>query len=250
MKVYYHPDFKEHYALDPAAETGRLDPALSALKENYPIVEPRAATREEITRVHTESHYRSIERDALLCHTALLAAGSAIEAAECACRGEFAFALCRPPGHHASADSCWGFCYFNNVAVAVRHLLHYGQIGSALIVDFDLHFGDGTANIFSRDSAVTFRHYGESAGRRYLQIMAEDLTGLDADLLAVSAGFDRGVDDWGGMLTVSDYEEIGSLLGGFAREKCDGRLFAVLEGGYNHRALAKNISAFLLGLEK
>ena len=249
MKIYYHPDFREHYAYDPAAEPGRLDPALALLKSKYGLAEPRLATREEILRVHTESHFSSIEQDSLLCHTALLAVGSAVEAAETACRGEFAFALCRPPGHHASSDSCWGFCYFNNIAVAVRHLLHHDLISSALVVDFDLHFGDGTANIFQNESAITFWHSREGLNRRYLEILEEGLKGFNADLVAVSAGFDRGVDDWGGMLTAVDYEEIGKLLGSFAREKCENRLFAVLEGGYNHQALAKNIGAFLKGLE-
>lgn len=249
MKIYYHPDFQEHYAYDPAAEPGRLDPALALLRSKYQLTEPRPAAKEEILRVHSEGHFSSIEQDSLLCHTALLAAGSAIESAETACRGEFAFALCRPPGHHASSDSCWGFCYFNNIAVAVRHLLHHDLVNSVLIVDFDLHYGDGTANIFQNERAVTFWHSREGSNRRYLQILEEDLKGFDVDLVAVSAGFDRGIDDWGGMLTAADYEEIGSMLGSFARDKCENRLFSVLEGGYNHQALAKNIEAFLKGLE-
>ncbi len=249
MKIFFHDDFLEHYAFDPAAEPGRLDPALPSLQDRYSFYEPRPAVKEEILRVHTEGHYRSIEQDSLLQHTALLAAGSAIEAAETASKGEYAFALCRPPGHHASADSCWGFCYYNNVAVAVRHLLHQGRINSALIVDFDLHFGDGTANIFQHESAVTFWHSRERSNRRYLSILKEDLQGFEADLVAVSAGFDRGLDDWGGMLTAYDYRSIGRLLSEFAGEKCSSRLFAVLEGGYNPQALAKNIEAFLSGLE-
>ncbi len=65
---------------------------------------------------------------------------------------------------------------------------------------------------------------------------------------AVSAGFDRGIYDWGGILTAEDYKEIDMLLADFARQKCKNHLFAVLEGGYNHQALAKNIDSFLAGL--
>ena len=85
---------------------------------------------------------------------AILAAGATIEAAQSALNKEAAFALCRPPGHHASPDSCWGFCYFNNVAIAVRKLLAEGKVKRVLIVDFDLHYGDGTANTFVGESDV------------------------------------------------------------------------------------------------
>ena len=250
MKIYFHRDFLKHYAYDPAAEPGRLDPALDLLKDKYPFYEPRLAVEEEILLVHTPRHWRSIAEDDLLHHTALLAAGAALEAAETAAGGEHAFALCRPPGHHASSDSCWGFCYFNNIAVAVSSLLDRGLISSALIVDFDLHFGDGTANIFRRNEAVTFWHCRESSSMLFLDALENDLALYEADIVAVSAGFDRGVDDWGGMLSRKDYRRIGSLLAGFARQKCGGRLFATLEGGYNPQALARNIEAFLQGLEE
>ncbi len=250
MKIFFHRDFLEHYAFDPAAEPGRLEPALAALEEIYPIYEPRPAVKEEVLRTHSEAHWDSVAQDDLLVHTALLAAGASIEAAETALGKEYAFALCRPPGHHASVDSSWGFCYINNIAIAIKHLLHHGHINTALIVDFDLHFGDGTANIFQKEKAVSFWHTRESSRLRYLDIMERDLQGCEADLIAISAGFDRGIDDWGGMLTRMDYKTIGTLLGGFARDKCSGRLFAVLEGGYNPTALATNIEMFLEGLQK
>jgi len=249
VKIFFHSDYLEQYAFDPAAEQGRLEPALAALEGKYSIKKPRSATKEEILRVHTTGHWNSVAQDDLLCHTALLAAGASIEAAEAACSGEFAFALCRPPGHHASADSSWGFCYFNNIAVAIRHLLQLGHISKALIVDFDLHFGDGTANIFQKDTRVKFWHSQENSRLRYLDALEKDLQGCKADLVAVSAGFDRGINDWGGMLTGQDYHTIGQLLGSFARENCKARLFAALEGGYNAGALALNIEAFLAGLQ-
>ncbi len=250
MKIFYHEQFTSHYANDPAAEPGRLEPALAVLRKRYPIKEPQSAMKDDILRVHSERHYASVVSDQLLCHTALLAAGSAIAAAETAVKGEHVFALCRPPGHHASADSSWGFCYFNNIAIAVKRLLHNGTISSALIVDFDLHYGDGTASIFRGEKAVSFWHSQEGSRERYLHQLEADLRGYEADIVAVSAGFDRGVNDWGGMLTVEDYEKIGSMLGRFASDRCGGRLFAVLEGGYNAQAMAKNITAFLNGLDQ
>ncbi len=250
MKIYFHKDFLQHYAFDPAAEPGRLDPTLAKLKQKYTLTEPQAAGKEDILRVHTERHRQNIARDELLYHTAMLAAGASISASETAMEKEFAFALCRPPGHHASEDSCWGFCYFNNIAVAVSRLLEKGRIESAIIVDFDLHYGDGTANIFQRNPAVSFWHSRVSPSDRFINTLEKDLEGKNPDLVAVSAGFDRGVNDWGGMLTREDYEKIGSILGNFARETCENRLFAVLEGGYNPEALAVNIEAFLNGLAK
>ncbi len=250
MKVFFHRDFLKHYAYNPAGEPGRLEPSLAVLEKKYSLYEPAPAGEDDILLVHTARLWRSIAADEELLHTALLAAGAAIEAAETALQGEHAFALCRPPGHHASPDSCWGFCYFNNIAVAVARLLDQKQIESALIVDFDLHFGDGTANIFQGNNAVTFWHSHQSNPTLFLESLEEDLERYRADLVAVSAGFDRGADDWGGMLKVKDYHRIGSVLADFARQKCAGRLFAVLEGGYNPRALAQNIEAFLQGLEE
>lgn len=248
-KIIYHEDFAAHYAMDPAAEPGRLEPAVNLLKEKYSLIVPKPADKEQILLIHSEHHYHSISADRLLLHTALLSAGASIEAAKTAMNGEYAFALCRPPGHHASPDSCWGFCYFNNVAIAVKEVLQGGKVNSALIVDFDLHFGDGTANTFEGVKEVSFWHSHETNRQRYLEHLRSDLDNLDADIVAISAGFDRGVDDWGGILTADDYKEIGTLLAFFARQKCQNRLFAVLEGGYNHQALAKNIDAFLSGLK-
>ncbi len=249
MKIYFHPDFLKHYAFDPAAEPGRLEPALAVLERKYPIHEPQPAVEDDILLVHTPRHWRSIAKDQILHHTALLAAGASKAAAETATGGEHAFALCRPPGHHASSDSCWGFCYYNNIAVTVSSLLDRKMIDSALIVDFDLHFGDGTANIFKRNDAVFFWHSHESASTLFLEALENDLDKYNPDIIAVSAGFDRGIDDWGGMLDIKDYHRIGALLARSARQKCGNRLFAVLEGGYNPRALAVNIEAFLQGLE-
>lgn len=250
MLVYFHPDFLKKYAYDPAAEPGRLEPALEAIEAKYPIFNPHPATKEDVLLVHSQRHWDDIAKDNLLHHTALLAAGSAIAAADSAFKGEQAFALCRPPGHHASADSCWGFCYYNNIAIAVSRLLERKMINTALIVDIDLHYGDGTANIFQANGAVTFWHIRTGNAEDYIKAMENDLNKINADIVAVSAGFDRGLDDWGGMLSAADYQRIGSFLGYFARQKSKNRLFAALEGGYNPQALAHNVLAFIEGVEE
>jgi len=116
-----------------------------------------------------------------------LAVGGAIRASEISLTGEPAFGLMRPPGHYASPNSCLGFCYFNNIAIATRRLIHAEEIERALIVDFDLHFGDGTANTFAGDASVVYYHMGPTP--RDLDSFLSNAGSFDA--LAVSAGFDR-----------------------------------------------------------
>jgi len=159
--------------------------------------------------------------------------------------GEPTFALIRPPGHHASPNSCWGFCYFNNIAIAIRRLIHAKKIERALIVDFDLHFGDGTSKTFAGDASVAYYHMGSTP--RELDSFLSSAGGYDA--LAISAGFDRGVADWGGTLSDRDYHQIGETLKHFSHEKSQGRRFAILEGGYNHNTLGASILSFLEGFE-
>lgn len=247
MKVVYHPKYAEVYAGDPAAAPGRMESIVRELEGGFEFVEPEPASEEDVLLVHSEGHLEWV-RSLRLYENALLAVGGAILASELAMRGEPAFALIRPPGHHASRDSCWGFCYFNNVAVAVERLRRAGRIRRALIVDFDLHYGDGTANIFSGVKEVAYYHL--PSGERESQLRALEgflSSAAGYDLVAVSAGFDRHVEDWGGVLETEDYERIGELIKEFAERVCGGRRFGVLEGGYNHEVLGRNVRAFLEG---
>ena len=249
--VYFHEDFLEHYSAEPAAAPGRLEPSLNALRERYPVVQPSKASEEDVLRVHTGRHLNRIARQGdLLYHTALVSLGSVKDASRTALEGEIAFALCRPPGHHAGRDYNWGFCYFNNVAAAVAEWLELDEAEKALIVDFDLHFGDGTEDIFKDNPRVTYWHGDTIDGASFTDELQAFLSQQDADILAVSAGFDRHVDDWGGMLTTEDYGIIGRLLGDYALRKCRGRVFAALEGGYNRVAQADGVMSFLEGLEE
>jgi len=249
VKIVFHERYREVYASDPAAAPGRLDGIVQELQGEFVFVEPAPAAEDDLKLVHQAAHIERVKQRALTFEIALLAAGGAVLAAELAMRGESAFGLIRPPGHHASPGSSWGFCWFNNVAVAVEKLRAAGRIGKALIVDFDLHYGDGTANIFTRVPEVVYHHV-EGPGRQDFLADLQDFLAArkDCDLVAVSAGFDRHVRDWGGLLTTEDYRTIGAMLRDYAGRTCGGRVFAVLEGGYNHEVLGKNVRAFVEGL--
>ena len=137
MKIVYHERYREVYSSDPAARPGRIECILSELRGMYEFVEPQPASEEDLKLVHTLSHIENVKRSRAF-EVALLAVGGAVRAAELAVEGEPAFALIRPPGHHANPDHSWGFCYFNNIAVAVERLRRLGKVRKVFIADFDL----------------------------------------------------------------------------------------------------------------
>ncbi|MEJ5360212.1 MAG: histone deacetylase family protein [Desulfobacterales bacterium] len=245
MKVVFHPAFHAVYTSDPAAAAGRMEAALAGLGPEVEWVEPEAAGQEDLLRAHSAAHIESIRRLGLY-EIAALAAGGAIRAAEIG-MSEPCFAAIRPPGHHASRDSCWGFCFFNNMAVAVLALAARGLARRVHILDFDLHYGDGTENILGSRPGVSI-HNPAAAGRgSYLEEIERTLARAEADVIGVSAGFDNHLEDWGGLLLTEDYRAIGGMV-----REAAGRLgagcFALLEGGYNHAVLGENVRAFLAGL--
>ncbi len=244
MKIVFHERYREVYSSDPASAQGRLDGIYNELKPYYSFVEPDPASEEDLLLVHTEEHLQKIKQRSHLYQIATLATGGAIKASEIALNEEPAFALIRPPGHHASPSSCWGFCWFNNIAIAIERLKKSGKINTALIIDIDLHFGDGTNGFFSSDSQVTYYHL-ES-----IPELEHFLTRIDkCDLVGISAGFDRHVEDWGGLLTTNDYLTIGEKIRDLTDKLCKNKIFAVLEGGYNHKVLGQNVKSLLDGLE-
>lgn len=181
-----------------------------------------------------------------LYNISALAAGATIQAAETGCH-EPAFALVRPPGHHASAGSSWGFCYFNNMAVALCALKDRKTIETAFVLDFDLHFGDGNVNILGGKKWVKIHNPNEHDRGSYLRNIGQILSGLSVDIIGISAGFDHHIDDWGGLLETEDYRSIGMMIADYSKKHGAG-VFAVLEGGYNHAVLGKNVAALLKGL--
>ena len=257
MKIVYHPSMKETYDRTPAGASGRLDTAIELLENHpdYEFVEARPATAEEILRAHGLRTLESVKQDydskgpGLIHKMASLAAGGSIQAAEIAVQGEPAFALVRPPGHHASYDSYWGFCYYNNIAVSLLHLRAEGLIESAYILDFDLHTGDGNINILGDDRKFIIHNPSGNGDEQYLRDVKSSLDSApDVDIIVASAGFDQYEEDWGGNLSTDAFRKIGKMMCDFAEERCEGRRYGLLEGGYNFEDLGKNVLAFCDGL--
>lgn len=245
MKVVFHEAFYELYAAEPAAEEGRMEAIVKVIQPYVDFVTAEAASEDQIAAAHTKTHIDHV-RDNGLYPIASLAAGGAIQTAWIGLH-EPAFGLIRPPGHHASRGSAWGFCYFNNMAVALLALRKQGLIRNALVLDIDLHFGDGTVNILGEEGWVRIHNPEERGRRKYVHGVAHTLSGVKVDLIGISAGFDSHIDDWGGLLATEDYFSIGKIVYKRA-EACGGGCFAVLEGGYNHEVLGHNVAALIEGL--
>lgn len=253
MKIIYSKKFNVVYASDPASAAGRMEAIYNEIKDLYEFIEPTPASVEDLKLAHSDMHITHIKSLGLVYDVALLAVGGAIKSAEIALYGEPAFGLIRPPGHHAGRDGSWGFCYFNNIAIAVLKNIKTNVIKSALIIDIDLHYGDGTENILYNINGVEYYHLPHDNRINQVEELKEFLLRKkkeNYDVIAVSAGFDRHVEDWGGTLTTNDYAEIAKIIKEYSESNADGRVFAVLEGGYNHKVLGKNVKAFLKGLEK
>jgi acetoin utilization deacetylase AcuC-like enzyme len=250
MKIIFHERYYEVYTTDPAAAAGRMEAITEVLGKDFQFVTPLPAADSDLALVHTQGHIETIKRYEDIFEVGILSAGGAILAAQMAYDGKPAFGLIRPPGHHASPDSCWGFCYFNNMAIALRKLMKEGKIKKALVLDFDLHFGDGTENAFIGNPNVDYFHPEGTSNKDFIQKIERHLKQPgNFDILAVSAGFDRHAQDWGGLLETEDYRTIGSLVKTFSQKICGGRRFGVLEGGYNHDVLGYNVRAFVEGME-
>jgi acetoin utilization deacetylase AcuC-like enzyme len=247
MKVVFHEDFNQVYTGDPAAASGRMQAIVETIEPHVEFVSAEPALRQHIAAVHTEMHIRQVENQGLY-EIAALAAGGAIQAAQIGL-SEPCFGLIRPPGHHASAASAWGFCYFNNMAIALEALRRKKKIESACVLDIDLHFGDGTVNILEKRNWATVINVQAHSRSLYLQEVEAAMKNCRADLIGISAGFDNHTDDWGGLLHTEDYEAIGYQVQS-AADRNGGSYFAILEGGYNHEVLGQNVLALIHGMAR
>jgi acetoin utilization deacetylase AcuC-like enzyme len=246
MKTFFHDDFYQEYNSDLVAAPERMEiiiDAISSITEFVTVDKPAAES--DITAVHSIEHIESIKQQGLYS-IAALAAGGAIQAAESGMT-EPSFALIKPGGHHASRDSCWGFCYFNNMAIAMRSLLDRGKIKSAYILDIDEHYGDGNVDIFKDDNRITICNIESRSRLEYLTEIEAAIDICRDGIIGVEAGFDAHINDCGGILKTKDYYTIGQMIRDISLRNYIG-VFALMEGGYNHDVLGESVRAFLQGL--
>lgn len=263
--------------------------------------ETRAAERADLARCHDERHIAQVIGACELAETrrarvaldpdtvvsegslaaALHACGATLAAVDAVMRGEATngFVAVRPPGHHATPDRAMGFCLFNTVAIAARYIQSVHNLERVLIVDWDVHHGNGTQDVFYEDPSVffysihQFPHYpgtgsryeeGDGAGKGYtlnvplrggtsaadhVAAFRDGLTQavgkLRPDFILVSAGFDGHVSDPLGdlNLTDDDYRAMTRDVMRLAADHCDGRIVSLLEGGYNLDTLPRTVAA-------
>ena len=258
-------------------------------------IEPRKAEDEWVTLVHQPKYVAflnqqapaqgrlSLDADTSMSPGSLaaayLAAGAALAGVDAimAQRAQHVFCAVRPPGHHAEADRAMGFCFFNNVAIAARYVQKRYGLRRVLIVDWDVHHGNGTQHSFDEDPSVLFfsthqyPHYpgtgratergsgsaegltinvpmeageGDDEYRTVFQkVLVPAADAFKPEFVIISAGFDAHRDDpLASMgLTEAGYADLTAIVAGIAIRHCGGRLLSSLEGGYNLKALSMSV---------
>jgi len=286
-----HPDRPERIAV-------MIEMVENLKRDHLQVHAPRSATRDEIALCHRPEYIDLVEHTSHLDRfdfdpdthtsrdsyaTALLAAGAVLTAVEAVLDGaaENAFALVRPPGHHALPNRAMGFCFFNSVAIAAEWLIRHKGLRRVMVIDWDLHHGNGTQEIFYDQPEVLytsthqFPHYpgtgslqevgaGEGLGytvnapmpaeygdSEYLRIFDELIIPIGRafkpQFIIVSAGFDcHWRDPLGDMqVTEEGFTQMTRRIKRLAAECCEGKLVAALEGGYNLEAIADSGKAVI-----
>ncbi len=303
MKVsfIYDPIYIKHDTGQHVENAGRLDAIIfhleqTGLKQQLIPIKPRSVSVAEISLVHDKRYISHIQNtaqkgggwlnsDTVISpdsyQAAIYAAGGAIKAAEAVIDGEIdsAFALVSPPWHHAAHRQAMGFCLFNNVAIAAKHILVKYKLDRIAIIDFDVHHGNGTQEAFYEDPRVLYistheyPHYpgtgsieetgiGDGEGTTvniplpagcgdaqyspvFEQIVVPAVKRFNPELILVSAGYDTHWADGLALMQVSatGFAQMVKIIKGLADELCRGRLVFTLEGGYNPTALATSVKA-------
>jgi len=295
----YHPIYLEHNRPGHPENARRLKRTMETLDDRgvldrLRLLEPRSATEEELLRVHTKDHIQHVKNVAQRgggyldpdtyvssqsFEAALMAAGGLVHAVESVLDGEIAnaFALVRPPGHHATTERAMGFCLFNNVAVAAHAAMALAGVERVFVVDFDVHHGNGTADILADNPDVFYvsthqypyypgtgaredtgrgagagsalnvplpTNVGDEGYARIFETLVWPLAErFHPDLILVSAGYDAHWDDplarMG--LSLAGYAAITRTLVEMADQLCEGRIVLTLEGGYQLSVLAHGV---------
>lgn len=253
MKIFFNEEYyNSDYSNDGAAQSGRMETIIDALTIDGKYTPQRhpAADLSDIELVHTKNYIDNIKQNDKVYQMAMLAAGGAIAAAKSGFDSEAAFACIRPPGHHAYPEQSWGYCYFSNMAIALKKLKSENMIKSAFVLDFDAHTGDGTINSLSDWKECKILNPMAEDSKSYLKIIEEYSKNIDyVDIIAVCAGFDSYIKDVGKKLTTFDFYIIGVQMKLLAKRMGHNRRFAILEGGYYLPDLGKNVLAFCQGLQ-
>ncbi len=299
--IIYHEDYLKHDAgiLHPERKERLIETIKylneSGLMKKLKSIKPKKATEFDLERVHSSEYIERIKTysemggyqidmdtyiDEKTFEIAKLAAGGVMLAGDLVMSGNFdnSYALVRPPGHHAKRDKAAGFCYFNNVAVAVRYLQSKYKLKRIMIFDWDSHAADGTMSIFWNDPSVLnisihqnpatlypgtgfINQIGGGDGEGYTVNIPMYENSCDSDyifiiknfvipiadsykpeLIIISAGMDSHKDDplSSICLTERGYSEMSKIFVELAERLCRGRIFAELEGGYNLEALSRS----------
>jgi acetoin utilization deacetylase AcuC-like enzyme len=291
-----HPERPERY------DAVRSGLEREALVRDAVRIDTRRASEDEIAMCHSRDYIAVVKRDVARglhdlstgdtaispksLDVALLASGGVLNAVDAVVSGKAKNAFCavRPPGHHATAVKGMGFCLFNNVAIAAKHAQAKHGIRNVVIVDWDVHHGNGTQDIFYRDGSVFFfsthqspwypgtgaaGETGEGAGKgttincpfpsgsgraeiagAFRERLVREMDAFKPELVLVSAGFDSRLGDPLGQfrLTDEDFADLTRMMMDVADKHAGGRLVSVLEGGYSLEGLSKAVGAHVLTL--
>ena len=304
-QVFYDPAMLRHRPRrDHLERPSRLEAVMESVRAlerqgRLSVVLPRTATEDDVMLVHTLPYLKTVRADVAASRpmlstgdtelssgslaAALAAAGTVVSAVDAVLTGRARNAFCavRPPGHHASQSRGMGFCIFNNIAIGVRHANRRHGVERVLVVDWDVHHGNGTQEVFWSDGSVLFfdthqhpwypgtgtpneagvgkgrglivnRPFPAGAGRTeilgaFRETLVPAAERFKPELVMVSAGFDSRAGDPLGRFTLTDrdFAELTEVVAEIARRHSRGRLVSVLEGGYTLDGVAQAASAHL-----